>query len=337
MQSDAKVFVAGHRGLAGSAIVRQLLADGHLAERIIRVTHEELDLLDADATAAFFRNERPQYVFLCAAKVGGILANNTYPAQFIRENLVIQTNVIHSAYETGVDRLMFLGSSCIYPKLADQPLQERSLLTGQLEATNRPYAIAKIAGIEMCWSYNRQYGTQFLAAMPTNLYGPSDSYDLSTSHVLPALIRKFHTARRNGNRQVVVWGSGTPRREFLYSDDMAAACVHLMRLPWETIASVTSGDGEDTFDPPLINVGVGTDTSIADLARLVQEIVGFEGEIVFDTGKPDGTPQKLLDISRLQQLGFTPSVGLREGIARAYDDFLRFVETDVANTDSDSV
>jgi len=326
---DSKIYVAGHRGLAGSALVRRLLAAGHRQESLVLRTHQELDLTDAVATSRFFQVARPEYVFLAAAKVGGILANNNYPAEFIRDNLAIQTNVIHEAYRSGVKRLLFLGSSCIYPRLAPQPMKEEYLLTGPLEPTNRPYALAKIAGIEMCWSYNRQYGTRFLAAMPTNLYGPGDNYDLQSAHVLPALIRKFHEARARGDKEVVVWGTGKPKREFLYSDDMADACIFLMNLPDERFSSVLSPQSagpDPDFCPPLINIGVGEDATIADYARLVQDVIGFKGKIEFDTSKPDGTPRKLLDVSRLRSLGFTAKTPFPKGIQLAYEDFLRSQE-----------
>jgi GDP-L-fucose synthase len=295
------------------------LASGHSPQSLVLRTHSELDLIDPAATSAFFQKERPDYVFLAAAKVGGILANHTYPAEFIRDNLAIQINVIHEAYRSGVKRLLSLGSSCIYPKLAPQPLKEKYLLTGPLEPTNRPYALAKIAGIEMCWSYNRQYGTQYLMAMPTNLYGPGDNYDLSNSHVLPALIRKFYEARQSAGREVVVWGTGTPRREFLYSDDMADACIFLMNLPDEKFSSLINPG----FSPPLVNIGVSEDLTIAELAQLIRGVVGFGGDIVFDASKPDGTPRKLLDVSVLSGLGFTAKTSLLHGIRMAYEDFVQ--------------
>jgi GDP-L-fucose synthase len=315
MTPETRIYVAGHRGLAGSALVRTLLARGH-ANIVVR-THAELDLADPHAVANFFRDEKPEVVFLAAAKVGGILANDTYPAEFIRDNLAIQTNVIHEAWRAGVERLLFLGSSCIYPRDCPQPIREEYLLTGPLEPTNRPYAIAKIAGIEMCWSYNRQYGTRYVCAMPTNLYGPGDNYDLRTSHVLPALIRRFHEAKARGDRSVTLWGTGAPRREFLYSDDMAAACVHVMDLPEDRLASFVS-DGK----PPLVNVGCGTDLSIRELAELIRKIVGTDAAIEWDPSKPDGTPRKLLDIGTLATLGWHPTTGLEDGIRRAYDNFL---------------
>ena len=313
---QSRIYVAGHRGLVGSALVRALRARG-FADLLLR-THAELDLTDQAAVEAFFAAEKPDHVFLAAARVGGIHANNEYPAEFIRDNLAIQTNVIHAAWRAGVGRLLFLGSSCIYPRDCPQPIREDYLLTGPLEATNRPYALAKIAGIEMCWSYNRQYGTKFLAVMPTNLYGPGDNYDLETSHVIPALIRKFHEAKQRGDKEVVLWGSGTPRREFLYSDDMAEACLFLMNLPDEQFASVLN---PQPSAPPLINLGVGHDLTIRELAETVKAVVGFAGEIVLDPVKPDGTPRKLLDVSRLQAQGWQAGTSLEEGLRRAYKDF----------------
>ncbi len=313
---QSRIYVAGHRGLVGSALVRALRARG-FANLLLR-SHAELDLTDQAAVEAFFAAEKPDHVFLAAARVGGIHANNEYPAEFIRDNLAIQTNVIHAAWRAGVGRLLFLGSSCIYPRDCPQPIREDYLLTGPLEATNRPYALAKIAGIEMCWSYNRQYGTKFLAVMPTNLYGPGDNYDLESSHVIPALIRKFHEAKQRGDKEVVVWGSGTPRREFLYSDDMADACLFLMNLPDEQFASVLN---PQPSAPPLINLGVGHDLTIRELAETVKAVVGFAGEIVLDPMKPDGTPRKLLDVSRLQALGWQAGTSLEEGLRRAYKDF----------------
>jgi GDP-L-fucose synthase len=326
MEKDAKIYVAGHRGLVGSAIIRRLESAGYA--RILTRTHAELDLTDQSAVRDFFRQERPQYVFLAAAKVGGILANKTYPAEFIHQNLAIQTNVIHESWRAGVKRLLFLGSSCIYPRDCPQPIKEEYLLTGPLEATNRPYAVAKIAGIEMCWAYNRQYGTQYLAVMPTNLYGPGDNYDLEKSHVIPALIRKFHEAKTQAESKVVVWGTGVPRREFLYSDDMADGCVFLMTLPDDLFATFLSGScgpgtGEPPLLPPLVNIGVGQDLTIRELAVVIKSVVGYGGEISFDTTKPDGTPRKLLDTSRLRGLGWQASTPLELGLARAYGDFCR--------------
>lgn len=314
MQPHSKIFVAGHRGLVGSALMRRLRSGGYVNS--ITRTHAELDLTNQQAVRGFFEQEKPEYVFLAAAKVGGIHANNTYPAEFIHDNLAIQTNVIHEAYRVGVRRLLFLGSSCIYPRDCPQPIKEEYLLTGPLEPTNRPYAVAKIAGIEMCWSYNRQYGTQYLAVMPTNLYGPGDNYDLNNSHVIPALMRKFHEARLKKSKEAVVWGSGTPRREFLYSDDMADACVYLMNLPDTDFCQLQAADG-----PPLINIGTGEDLTIRELAELVRDVVGFEGAITFDAAKPDGTPRKLMDVSRLHELGWRAETPLGEGLRLTYRAF----------------
>ena len=316
---DSRIYVAGHRGLVGSALLRQLEARG--CRNLITRTHAELDLADQAAVRAFLAAEKPEYVLLAAAKVGGIQANNVYPAEFIQQNLAIQTNVIHEAWRSGVKRLLFLGSSCIYPKACPQPIKEEYLLTGPLEPTNRPYAIAKIAGVEMCHAYNRQYGTRYVAVMPTNLYGPNDNYDLNTSHVLPALIRKMHEAKRAGAAEVVVWGTGTPRREFLYSDDMAAACLHLLEQPEERLAPLF---GEER--PPLLNIGCGEDVTIRELAELVRSTVGFGGALTFDTAKPDGTPRKMLDVSRMAALGWQPRVTLAEGVARAYRDMMEHAE-----------
>ncbi len=316
MNLDAKIYVAGHRGLVGSALMRQLQSKGY--SKLITRTHAELDLTDQAAVREFFEQEKPEYVFLAAAKVGGVVANNTYPAEFIYSNLTIQTNVIHTAWENGVRRLLFLGSSCIYPRECPQPIKEEYLLTGPLETTNRPYALAKIAGVEMCHAYNRQYGTKYLAAMPTNLYGPNDSYDLQNSHVLPALIRKMHEAKMRGDREVVVWGTGSPRREFLYSEDAASACVFLINLPEEKFASLLT-----TGSFPLVNIGCGEDLSIRELAETVKNAVGFDGELTFDTSKPDGTPRKLLDVGRLTSLGWTFNTTLESGISLAYRNFLK--------------
>jgi len=287
--------------------------------------HAELELTDARAVAAFFERERPAYVFVAAAKVGGILANDTYPADFIRENLAVQLNVIHEAWRAGVKRLLYLGSSCIYPRDCPQPIKEQYLLSGPLEATNRAYAIAKIAGVEMCWSYNRQHGARFLAAMPTNLYGQGDHFDLRNSHVLPALIRKIHEAKESGAPQVTLWGSGRPRREFLCSDDLGEASVFLMRLPEAEFGRLVA-----PAQAPLINVGAGSDQSIAELALLIADVLGYRGEFVYDASKPDGTPRKLLDGSRITALGWKPRIGLRQGIAVAYRDFLRRRSSDMA-------
>lgn len=308
MKPDSRIYVAGHRGLVGSAIVRRLQAGGY--RHIITRTHAELDLTHQQAVNRFFEIERPEYVFIAAGRVGGIYANNTYPAEFIYQNLMIESNVIQAAYEHQVKKLMFLGSSCIYPKHAPQPMKEEHLLTGKLEPTNEPYAISKIAGIKMCAAYNRQYGTNFISVMPTNLYGPGDNYDLQNSHVLPALIRKMHEAKQRGYKEIIVWGTGTPRREFLYSDDLADACVFLMER-------CNAGDiGE------FINIGVGHDATIREIAELVAEVVQFPGRLVFDTSKPDGMPLKLLDVSRLTALGWRAKTGLREGLASAYQDYL---------------
>ena len=312
MQQNARIFIAGHRGLVGSAICRELTRLGYT--HLLTRSRAELDLLDWAAVKAFFEETRPEFVVLAAAKVGGILANNTYPADFIRDNLAIQNHVIEAAYQTGVDRLLFLGSSCIYPKLAPQPMPESCLLTGPLEPTNRPYALAKIAGIEMCWSYNRQYGTHYLAAMPTNLYGPGDNFDLTTSHVLPALIRKTAEAKAEGAREIVVWGTGKPRRELLYVDDLAEACVFLLNLDEATYAMLLREDA-----PPLINIGTGEDVTIRELAETVARVLGFDGELVFDATKPDGTPRKLMDVSLLHGLGWRHKVGLEEGIRRTWE------------------
>ncbi|MBP9218032.1 MAG: GDP-L-fucose synthase [Sterolibacterium sp.] len=315
MDKHAKIYVAGHRGLVGSAIVRALYAQGY--DNLLLRSHAELDLMEQAPVRAFMEAERPDYIFLAAAKVGGIHANNSYPAEFIHSNLAVQTNVLHEAWRAGVQHLLFLGSSCIYPRNCPQPIKEDYLLTGPLEATNRPYALAKIAGIEMCWSYNRQYGTKYLACMPTNLYGPGDNYDLANSHVLPALIRKMHEAKVRGDKEVIIWGTGTPLREFLSSDDMAAACLHLMQLSTEQQAELLALDG-----PPLVNIGCGADQTIREMAEIVACTVGFQGELRFDVSKPDGTPRKLLDVSRMKNLGWSARVPLEQGLADAYADFL---------------
>jgi len=309
MKPDSRIFVAGHRGLVGSAIVRRLQAEG--ASNLLLRTREQLDLADQAAVERFFADEKPQYVFLAAAKVGGIHANDTYPAEFLRDNLAIQTNVIHSAWRHGVRKLCFLGSSCIYPKLAPQPMKEEYLLTGPLEPTNEWYAIAKIAGIKMCQAYRRQYGFDAISLMPTNLYGPGDNFHPENSHVLPALIRRFHEAKARGDATVTIWGTGTPRREFLHVDDLADACVFLMRG--------YSGEG-------IVNVGTGSDVSILELAQLVAEIVGYTGAIATDPGKPDGTPRKLMDVRRLEAMGWRARIGLREGVAQAYAWFVEHGE-----------
>ncbi len=325
MDKHAKIYVAGHRGLVGSALVRQLRVQGY--HNLLTRTHAELDLIHQKATAALFQQEKPDYVFMAAAKVGGIHANNTYPAEFIRSNLFIQNNVIDAACEIKVTRLLFLGSSCIYPRLAPQPLKEESLLTGPLEPTNRPYALAKIAGIEMCWSYNRQYGARYLAAMPTNLYGPGDNYHPDNAHVIPALIRRFHAAKHAKAPTVTVWGSGTPRREFMYSEDMADACIHLMNLPDATFDTLLGSDEAATgiFMPPVVNIGVGVDLTIKELAQTIKEVVGYSGRIEFDPSKPDGTPRKLMDVSRLHSLGWKARTGFRDGLAIVYEDYLRSI------------
>jgi GDP-L-fucose synthase len=311
LNKTSKIYVAGHRGLAGSAIVRALQADGYT--HIITRTHAELDLIDQRAVEAFYEQEKPEYVVLAAAKVGGILANSTYPADFIYQNIAIQTNVIHNAWKYGVKRLMFLGSSCIYPRDCPQPIKEEYLLTGPLEETNKAYAIAKIAGIEMCAAYNQQYGTEFLCLMPTNLYGPGDNYDLNTSHVLPALIRKAHEAKVEGKAEMVVWGSGKPMREFLHSDDLGAACKHVLGLEWSAIQAVLP-----RANLPLLNVGYGSDLSISELVTLINQTVGYAGTIVQDLSKPDGTPRKLMDSTRMFTLGWRPEITLAVGVAAAY-------------------
>ena len=354
MELNSKIYVAGHRGLVGSAFMRCLAGQGFT--NLITRTHSDLDLTDKAAVRSFLENKRPEYVFVAAARVGGIHANNTYPAEFIRQNLAIQDNVIHQCWRTGVKRLLFLGSSCIYPRECPQPMKEVYLLTGPLEPTNRPYAVAKIAGIEMCWAYNRQYGTQYLAVMPTNLYGPGDNYDLQNSHVLPALIRKFHLAKlaQQGDLEgirkneafygpipsdvkmalglsadslqltsspprVLLWGTGNARREFLYCDDMAAACVSLMNLTDKGFNRFLS-----PLSPPLVNIGCGSDNTIRELSNHVKDIVGFTGEIVWDSDKPDGIPQKLLDISLLASLGWEPTTKLTKGIKKAFQDYLAY-------------
>lgn len=306
MDRKARIFVAGHRGLVGSAILRHLQADGY--DNLITPSRAQLDLTDQKAVDLFLFRERPEYVFLAAAKVGGILANDTFPADFIRDNLAIESNVIAAAHRNSTKKLLFLGSSCIYPKFAEQPMREEYLLSGYLEPTNEAYAIAKIAGIKMCQAYNRQYGTNFISVMPTNLYGPGDNFDLRSSHVLPALIRKFHEAKAKGEPSVAVWGTGTPRREFLHVEDLADACVFLM----ETY------DGSD-----IVNIGVGEDLSIRELAELISDVVGYRGELAFDSSKPDGTPRKLLDVGRLQSLGWRAKISLREGVEQTYQWYLQ--------------
>ncbi|GGN07618.1 GDP-L-fucose synthase [Dyadobacter beijingensis] len=310
MEKSAKIYIAGHRGMVGSAILRKLEEEGF--NNIITRTSSELDLRNQADVRAFFEAERPEYIFLAAAKVGGIMANNIYRAEFLNDNLLIQNNVIDSAYRTDAKKLMFLGSSCIYPKMAPQPLQEDSLLTGLLEPTNEPYAIAKIAGIKMCEAYRSQYGCNFISVMPTNLYGPNDNYDLNKSHVLPAMIRKFHEAKEEGKPFVELWGTGSPLREFLHADDLAAACYFLMQ-----------NYNEEGF----LNIGVGSDVTIKHLAEMIQKVVGYEGEIHWNTDKPDGTPRKLMDVSKLHALGWKHTIDLEEGITKTYQDFLEKIET----------
>ncbi|MEY3219754.1 MAG: hypothetical protein RIT27_1111 [Pseudomonadota bacterium] len=315
MERQKRIYIAGHRGLVGSAIVRRLQADGY--ENLLTRTHQQLDLTQQSAVQTFFKTEQPDYVILAAAKVGGILANNTYPADFIYQNLMIESNIIHAAFQNKIKNLLFLGSSCIYPKFAEQPMKEESLLTGILESTNEPYAIAKIAGIKMCESYNRQFGTNYRSIMPTNLYGIGDNFDLNNSHVLPALLRKCHEAKIQNNKTLEVWGTGTPRREFLNVDDLADACLFVMNLSNEIYQTQTQ--------PMLshLNIGVGEDISIRELAELIARIVGFEGELIFDSLKPDGTPRKLLDVSRLKNLGWQAKISLEEGIRKTYQWYLQ--------------
>lgn len=313
LDRNLKIFVAGHLGMVGSAVVRRLRTGGFT--NLLLRTRAELNLLDQAAVQAFFRSQRPDYVVLAAARVGGIYANNAYPAEFIYQNLMIEANVIHEAWNAGVKKLLFLGSSCIYPKFAPQPMAEQALLTGTLESTNEPYAIAKIAGIKLCESYNRQYDTRFRSVMPTNLYGPRDNFDLQNSHVLPALIRKFHEGKVRGDKQVVVWGSGTPRREFLHVDDLADACAFVMELPDSEWSAATANECSH------LNVGTGEDITVRALADLVREVVGFRGEVVFDTARPDGTPRKLLDVSRINRLGWKHRIALRDGVVATYEWF----------------
>jgi GDP-L-fucose synthase len=331
MQQDSRIFVAGHFGLAGSAITRALKGRGY--RNLLLRAREELDLTDRAAVKEFFGRENPQYVFLAAARAGGILANKTLPAEFIYQNLAIQTNVIDQAWRSGVKRLLFLGASCIYPRDCPQPMRESHLLTGPLEFTNHSYALAKIAGIEMCWAYNRQYGTRFLTAVPNNLYGPGDNYDLEHGHVLAAFIRKFHEAKASGAKSVTLWGTGNPRREMLHSDDMAEACVMLMELPDEAFDSLLGtqhsalSTQHSDLHPPLINIGWGEDYTIRELAEHVRKVVGFNGDIQWDSSKPDGTPRKLLDISRMKALGWSPRIPLETGLRNAYQDFLARFQT----------
>ena len=312
MHSNSKIYIAGHRGMVGTALLKSLRRSGY--KNFVLRTSDQLDLRDQKEVELFFAEEKPEYVFLAAAKVGGIEANNTYRAEFLYDNLMIQNNIIHQSYLNDVKKLLFLGSSCIYPRLAPQPLKEEYLLSGKLEPTNQPYAIAKIAGIELCTAYRAQYGCNFISVMPTNLYGENDNYDLETSHVLPALIRKFHEAKTGGCKEVIVWGSGKPRREFLYADDLAEACLFLMH---------------NYNESDLINIGLGEDLSIRELARIIKDVIGFEGHIQFDTSKPDGTPRKLLDVSKLTALGWQSSISLEEGIKLAYAGFLKHIKDPV--------
>lgn len=313
MDKNALIYIAGHRGMVGSAIVRKLRMAGY--SNLLLRTSSELDLRNQEAVNQFFDSEKPEYVFLAAAKVGGILANNKYRAEFLYDNLIIEANVIHAAHQSGVSKLMFLGSSCIYPKFADQPLKEEYLLTGSLESTNEPYAIAKIAGIKLCEAYRDQYGSNFISVMPTNLYGPNDNYDLKNSHVLPALIRKFHEAKEQGLSEVEIWGTGTPRREFLHSDDLAEACLFLM---------------ENYNQKEFVNIGTGEDIAIKDLALLVKRVVGFTGDLTFDTSKPDGTPRKLMDVSRLHGLGWKHKIDIESGVQSVYQQFKKNLEEKTA-------
>ncbi len=316
LHKNSKIYVAGHNGLVGSAIVRKLQTERF--DNLLLRAHHELELTDQNAVKEFFDTEKPEFVILAAARVGGIYANNTYPADFIFQNIAIQTNVIHEAKVSGVKRLLFLGSSCIYPRDCPQPIKEEYLLSGPLEATNRPYAIAKISGIEMCWSYNRQFDTQYMAVMPTNVYGPEDNYDLETSHVVPALIRKFHEAKIKNENSVDVWGTGKPRREFIHSKDLADACIHLLSQTEDILKS--SFLNSDSV--PLINIGCGTDQTISELAYIIKNVTGFEGDIRWDTSKPDGTPQKLLDVSRMSELGWDATINLNDGIALTYENYV---------------
>lgn len=315
MTPESRIYIAGHRGLVGAGLVRSLQRSGH--RNLVLRTHAELELTDRRAVEQFFRDKRPEYVFLAAARVGGILANDTYPADFLRDNLEIQVNVIHQAWSHGVTRLIYFGSSCIYPRECPQPIKEEDLLTGPLEPTNSAYAVAKIAGLEMCRAYNAQHGTHYLGVMPTNLYGPGDNYDPQNSHVLPALIRKMHEAKTRGDKEVVIWGSGKPRREFLHVDDLAEACIMLASLDDAAYAGQIGA-----WRYPLVNIGCGADQTITQLARIIAEAIEFRGALRYDAGKPDGTPQKLLDISRITGLGWRPRIGLRDGIARTYRELL---------------
>jgi GDP-L-fucose synthase len=321
MDKQAKILVAGYTGLVGSAITRQLQSQGY--SNLLLKDHRDVDFTNQKQTLDFFAQNKPEFVFLAAAKVGGVVANNTYPAQFYYENVMIQSNIIHSSYTNQVDRLLFLGSSCIYPQLAPQPMKEEHLLTGPLEPTNRPYAMAKIGGIEQCWSYNRQYGTHYIAAMPTNLYGPGDNYNLQNSHVLPAMIRKMHEAKDRSDQTVTLWGTGTPYRELLFNQDLAAACVYLLNMEEDNYNAFVSNPDQ----PPLVNIGCGQDFTIKELAAKVADVVGFKGRIVWDSTKPDGTPRKLMDSSRIFALGWRPTVKLEDGIRLAYLDYLSRKDT----------
>ncbi len=316
MDLNSKIFIAGGRGLVGSALIRCLKKKGYL--NILAPVHSELELMDQKAVSDYFKKEQPEYVFLAAAKVGGILANNTFSADFIYTNLMIQNSIIHQSFVHNVKKLLFLGSSCIYPRACPQPIKEEYFMTGPLEPTNSAYAVAKIAGIEMCWAYNKQYNTRFIPVMPTNLYGPNDNFDLETSHALPALIRKFHEAKKNSLKSVVVWGTGTPKREFLYVDDLADISVYIMQSSKDKLNKSIR-----LSDKPLVNIGTGVDVTISELAQTIKDVVGFDGRIEYDYGKPDGTPRKLLDISRLKKLGCLPEVSLKDGILKTYEWFVK--------------
>ncbi len=320
MDLNSKIFIAGGRGLVGSALIRCLKKKGYL--NILAPLHAELELMDQKAVSDYFEKERPEYVFLAAAKVGGILANDTFSADFIYNNLMIQNSIIHQSFVHNVKKLLFLGSSCIYPRVCPQPIKEEYFMTGPLEPTNEAYAVAKIAGIEMCWAYNKQHGTSFIPVMPTNLYGPNDNFDLETSHVLPALIRKFHEAKKNKLESVVIWGTGKPKREFLYIDDLAAICIYIM----QNADDILNNSTQISSEKPLINIGTGVDVTVAELAQTVKEVVGFSGKIEYDIDKPDGTPRKLLDISILKKSGCLPDVSLKSGIMQTYDWFVKDIE-----------
>ena len=319
MNFGSKIYVAGHNGLVGSSMIRRLEKDGY-SNTIVR-SSSEMDLIDQAAVSDFFSKEKPEYVFLAAAKVGGIHANSTYPAEFIYQNLMIQSNVIHQSYMNGVKKLLFLGSSCIYPRLAPQPMKEEYLMTGPLEPTNSPYAMAKIAGIAMCWAYNRQYGTQFIPVMPTNMYGPNDNFDLETSHVLPALVRKFHEAKEEVLPSVTVWGTGTPTREFLHVDDLADASLFILGLEKNSMNKLCADDDKENVRP-LINIGTGREVSISELAGIIKDVAGYQGKLSFDSSKPDGMPRKILDVSRLKELGWNHSIELRDGLEAVYGWFV---------------